>query len=366
MDRSRPARAGAWGLVCVGVTVAVSGPVWSAGSTPGTPRVVRSETLVRVLAVPRLTHPVTVDAQLGEWELAKPPIVIDRQTTAARGRLSLGPNQRSTYRAAGTCAWDDTYLYLAMRVHDRAAVGAKPGHAWKASTQADESLDELRLLFLVPGWLRRSSRAIPPLPASPKGWYDSRYRLCYYVAGARARPLPGRSRYVCRPATDGYTIEAAIELRTLGFVPRAGDRVSFALLAIDVSTAGKGTRDHFLWNAVPTAPGPDWWSPAFPGSLYDSWGELRLLGRDGWGADVLPAGLGSAPGGTVRYLATVDVAARPIELKTLEIVQTDTDKVGARVPAGARLAPGQRHTLTGAFVLPRLQPGRYDLRLATH
>ena len=324
---------------------------------------VRSEPNDLTVLVPWRADPVRIDGDLADWDLTRPSIVIDRESTTARGRLDERAVQMPDCRVVGDCRWDGTFVYFAFRVRDRSLAPVPTGHRWQA-TPCHEVSDELRLLFVVPECLCSSSRAVHPVPAGPRGWYESRFRLNYYAAPVRPRPLPGRSRYVCQPAPDGYTVEVAVSAISLGFRPRAGDRLSFAVLAVD-KPAGDGKHPtHFLWNVVPTTPGEGWWMPAYPKSLADSWGELRLLGPHGWAADVQPDRVAAEAGEVVTCLATVDVSpAQALRIDALALEPTVGSGKGWHTRVGMTVPAGRRTRLVGRFTMPKRPPGRYALRL---
>jgi len=294
--------------------------------------------------VPVRSGKVTVDGELGEWDLGKPGIVanaraVDIDKLGWKGPDPQGDNDLS---AAVAVAWDDKNLYLAARVTDDQLAETAGQKKWASPWGHDTVV----VLVRPPVWLTTGARAVGSVPE------QLTFGLSYYSADTGPRPLGGGATYVARKSAGGYLVEAAIPFRAMGFRPEAGDRVPFMLIFSDIDP-GKTAHLRFDQYGLPTR-----------GHGGRGSAQLRLLGPKGWGGDLHTAHATVRPGGFLRYVGTIDVVGKPVRLNGVELVSRDKDRAIVKASCRESLTPGGRYKVEGGVRLPKdLAEGSYDLRL---
>ncbi len=186
----------------------------------------------KVLSVNRMTRPVTLDGRRDEWPTV-PPMRIGAD------RLVHGENAKdleATFRAA----WDDQSFYLYVEITDATPMvnSNKDDAIWAADCIevffGAENLDQ-------GGNLQFGDRQVLIRGAASDATHSSSYFI--------NTPKPGyAAKTAVVPGLDGksYTIEAAIPLGALGFVPQAGKTILFDLSVND----GGGGRRTLAWNGT--------------------------------------------------------------------------------------------------------------------
>jgi hypothetical protein len=227
-------------------------------------------------------------------------------------------------------AWDEASLTFAARVWDDELAATKPGQRWGSFWSHDG------IVLLV--------HALPDKELT--------VGFNYHSPGCPARELPGGARYAVRPAKDGYAVQATVPFAALGITPRVGQRLRFMLIPVDIDPSAPGGErfQQYLWNTR--------------GGDARRWGELRLVGDDGWGSDLTPERDGHAGDQPLRYIGVVDVFGKDVALQAIEIIEAASGAVVKRMPIGLKLAAGHRYRLRGAIPPPILATGKLKLRLS--
>jgi cellulose/xylan binding protein with CBM9 domain len=296
-----------------------------------------------VVPARRLT--VTVDGNLDEWDFSGLGIVataktIDKDRLGWKNPDPQGDDDLSAHVQVG---WDKQNLYVAGRVVDdqlaETAGQKKWGSPW--------GHDSVVLKLLPSGWLTSGFRSTGPVP----GQYH--LGLSYYSSETGPRSLPGGVRYVAKKTDTGYLVEAAVPFTLLGFRPAQGDRIPFMVILSDVDPE-KAAPLRFDQYGLPTQ-----------GYGTRQVAQIRLLGRSGWGADLMLDRAQASPGAVVRFVGTADVVGQSITVSGVRVRSVKTDKVVARVSCTETLARGSRYRLHGKIKLPRILPaGPYEVTLA--
>jgi hypothetical protein len=295
--------------------------------------ITRQEALTWVTPVTAPRAPVTVDGNPGEWDFTSPAFTIGA-ATGGRGYGAPAPAGDADMSQLVQVAWDETTLYLAARVRDDMRAETAPGAAWSSFW----SHDGLVLLLHLPPWTAPAARTLT-------------VGFNYYSPGSTPRDLPGGVRYAALPAKDGYTLEAAVPFAALGYTPRAGDRLSCMLIAVDIDPRKKAGQQfaQYLWNTRGEDPG--------------RWGELRLMHGKGWAATLTPERTTLAPGAVLRYVGVADVLKPGLVLKAVEVVARGSGEVVLSRALDLPLPAQRRLHLRGDLPLPADLPvGEYDVR----
>ena len=178
-------------------------------------------------AAPIIGAPPPIDGDLTEW--TQLPYTIQEPSWGAASRRDLA-DLSATWQAA----WDDLYLYLAIRVKDDVFVPAAAGNTLYKGDSLEIWLDtdpgnrtttlssRDYQLGLSPGNL-----ASPPAQAAAYLWYPQ----------DQARAITD-ARVEGRLTADGYDLELAIPWAAFGFQPFAGEGFAFTLALNDNDTPG--------------------------------------------------------------------------------------------------------------------------------
>jgi hypothetical protein len=162
----------------------------------------------RVAEVVRAPGPVTIDGELGEWDVAQPLPVDSREQILRGGAAWPGPEQASFTLY---WMWDDTHLYVAARVRDPEHVQSEIGPSvWRGDT--------LWLYLNTRGDRRRVDvkLTLAQTPSDPQVWNWTAQTF-----------LPG-AELVWQPTKGGYVYEAALPLKSLNYLaPEDGKRIYF-------------------------------------------------------------------------------------------------------------------------------------------
>jgi len=291
--------------------------------------------------IPRAARSPKMDGNLGDWQMDEAPILIDASVVPKRGWASPPPESDADLSARVALSWDDKFLYLAAVVRD----DEKTPHGDKDAWQTPYGCDGLVVNITPPGWLTSGGRSQGPSPLLVS------YGLSYYSPGASPRPLGPGCRYVVAETNDGYTIEASISFASLGWTPAmVGDRFPLGLILVDGDPHKPGGRQFHQYG----------WSYG-PGSVAGT-GEARLLGAGPAAGELIPERDTTAQGAPLRYVGTID-AQGPATLEAIEVVEPGSGSVVASFHVGRALTAPGRYRLWGELPLPKLKPGRYDLRL---
>ena len=281
-----------------------------------------------VLPVPLDPRAFEPDGQLEDWGTVGLPFAIDARTIAARGYGAPPPDSNRDLSLYAGLAWDGAALRFAASVWDDERADTKPGDKWSGFWSHDG--------------------VVVLLHAADR---DLTVGFNYYSPGCSPRPLPGGVRYAAKPREGGYDLEGDIPFAAIGLSPRVGDRLHFMLIAVDIDpSAPAGQRfQQYLWNTrMGDAP---------------RWGEIRLVGPDGWGADLTPEREAAPLGRPLRYVGMADVFKADVTLRAIEVVEAASGAVVQRLPIDLKLAAGRRYRLRGSIPPPILAAGKIELRL---
>ena len=275
-----------------------------------------------------------IDGKLDEWDWQSPEIVISRDTMKAAGRATPPIHGDADLSLTARLQWDEDAVYLAAKVRDDERAPTEKGHEWKGFWMEDG----LAAFFTVPRWI------VDTLRSGDKVGSQRSFGLNYYTASG-PRPLPGGSEYACRPTRDGYTIEAAIRFEALALAPQAGDRLRFSVIAVDRDPSKPEGKKfgQYLWHM--------------------DRGEVRLLGANQAGVDLIPERRRAEAGSAIRYVGTADVYGEPVRVSAIEALNLATGTVSGSWPVSLLVEPGKRSLFRGALPLDALGKGRYRLRV---
>jgi len=198
--------------------------------------------------IPKATQPIQVDGKLGEWDMAgtvytmsadgKNPM--NRVWQNGRTNPVKGDGDLSG-RAA--LAWDAQCLYIAGQMQDDQMRGIPRDSAGNQGP-APWGCDSLMIAiasFRQPMKPNKPTFETPLLGLryAPQG-PDARGELVAVRSKAQLLQrdmfwkLPPGSRWAVRETPIGYNVEAAIPWKALAFVPRAGERLFVAFMAVDI------------------------------------------------------------------------------------------------------------------------------------
>lgn len=185
----------------------------------------------KVVQVPRMTKPVMLDGQRGEWPTVPPMRV-------GESGLVLGQDAKDL-EATFRLAWDDQNLYVFAEVVDTTPMQNTAGDSVIWSQDSIELFTGFDRLG-EGGSLGFSDRQI----LIRGGKVDTEHAAAYFVNA----PKPYTAQVAVVPGVDGrsYIIEAAIPFEALGFVPKAGQEILFDLCLND----GNGGRRQLAWNGT--------------------------------------------------------------------------------------------------------------------
>ncbi|MHB9131024.1 MAG: DOMON domain-containing protein [Armatimonadota bacterium] len=293
--------------------------------------------------VPVSQRKIVVDGDLKEWDFSKTAVTANSKTIKQLGWANPVPQGDADLSAVVQLGWDADNLYLAAHVTDDQLAETKGQKEWGSPWGCDSVV----LRVLPPVWLTSSPRAVGAVAE------DLYYGLSYYSPDTGPRPLSGGARYVARKTAKGYNIEAMLPFSLFGFRAVAGDRLPFMLIFSDVDPQ-KATNLRFDQYGLPTR-----------GFGDRQVAQLRLLGTDGWGDDMVLERTTSAGGDTIRFLDYLDVVSKPLALAGVDVIEKKSGEIIARISCVKTLAPGHRYEISGTLPVPATLPaGGYLLRLA--
>jgi len=296
----------------------------------------------------RAERPITVDGRLDEWKADDFQVVLDQAHMTGGNRMDpkiVGGDADCSGRVAVT--WDGTFLYIGMRVRDDALAPVHPekgyGNPW--------THDGLMLYLHAHPGLERSGR------------YGKEYRffpsnkaallsLPYYQSQFHARQLPGRSRYVAKKTAAGYDLEAALELKSLGYRQAiGGDRLKLAMILVDIDPDAKGV-DTF---------GQLVWQLGSAGSDSREWAELALL-QDGWGAELIASVESTGERDRLVVKGSVQSVVPGLVFQGYRVVDKQ-GKIVHELKTTRRLKPNERVAVFAEADLPeQLADGMYTIQ----
>lgn len=210
------------------------------------------------LMIPRL--PVTVDGDLGEWDLDAYGYTIDPERAAQDPAIVAMPNDPGNPLTSAAdlsgrvaLAWDETHLYVAGEVTDDDRRGIKPGSAGNVGPPG-WACDSVMLQIHS---FRRPMTTNSPFTDSPN--LNLRYEV---RAGGRGQlvddpkgaldladaywKLTEHSVLATRETPTGYIVEAAVPWADLGYEAQAGEVLRACFLLGDIDTGEKLTQ--LGWN----------------------------------------------------------------------------------------------------------------------
>jgi hypothetical protein len=173
----------------------------------------RSAPFYRFVPCPRVTKPVTVDGYLKEWDLSKATIVLTVESLKQWGNYDPPVDGDKDASARAVVAWDDKGMYFLADATDDKVVGLeadpKPAAIWVR--------DGFMLMFFpTPALLADKSRYLdrPDDIGRMRQW-----GLTFYEPGGKQRQHREEMFYVTRKTDHGYTVEALLPWKALGFSP---------------------------------------------------------------------------------------------------------------------------------------------------
>jgi len=332
MRRNRPC---GWALWCVVVvaTAALVSVAWSAPRSGGD----------RYLVVATAPQRLTADGDLADWKALGQDVVIDRDHLAG-GWLDGTPDARARLRLA----YDADHLWIALSVVDASVLGLKkpsrqPGKFWEQ--------DGAGLYLDVPG-INVASGRYQTRPTRP--WTARPILQLTPGTGDHGRAvLPAGSRYGCRMSAKGYTVEAAVPWRSLGWEPRAGERILFGAILADIDRTADGKTGP-LKQVI-------WHMGADDMSSSRTWAQARLVTAGGFGGEILCASRTVRRGAPLSWKLLADASTSGWTIRNVTLnkagitAATLTDKP-------AVVVPGQTLSLGGEAPADTLKPGTYQIR----
>lgn len=186
----------------------------------------------------RLTTPIKVDGDLGDWPKAAMPILIDKQSQLTPGADSTdnwsGPSDLS---GKIYVAYDDQYLYLAADVTD------------------DVVIQEFEGIYLYQGDSVELYLDTDLSDAGSGTYSEDDWQLAFTPGTQAAKPdrvlfqqVSGREVngvvVAAKKTAKGYMLEVAIPLSELKLTPKAGLEIGFDTAINDVDTAGVSTTEN--------------------------------------------------------------------------------------------------------------------------
>jgi len=297
-----------------------------------------------------VSGPVRVDGRLEEWNQDDFQIVLDGEHMTGENHADppvIGGDADCSGQVA--MAWDGTFLFVALRARDDvlAPVDVAKGYS------APWFHDGLMLMLHAHAGLAQSGRYGRGFRSEPSARHAT-LGLSYYQPDFGPRELPGRSQYVARSCPGGYELEAAIELKALGYRdPLPGDRLKLSLILVDRDPGAEGA-DAFgqlIWHMGP------------PGASGDprNWADLRLM-RDGWGADMVGCVQREAGAMRLRLKGTLDVQRPDVVFRGVRLFYA-AGKVLQEVPASQAAPEGCRLVMAADVKAPALAGGTYEVHV---
>ena len=316
----------------------------------------RSTDFFRLIPCPKRTAPVNVDGRLSEWDLSHAPIVLTAQSLKTWGSYAPPVDGDKDCSARASVAWDDRGLYLAASVTDDTISGL-PDDA-KAKVRAMWHYDGFMLMFFpTPALLADRSRYLDRADDIDR---MRQWGLNYYTPGKTGRQHRETVHYVTRKSAEGYTIEALLPWKALGFAPRLGDRYRLNIIMPDSDDdrgAGSTNWGQLIWAA---SPGTAHYSERYAA-------DVRLVDGRRVGAEIVPAKAQVMPDQVLEFQVVADAfvkgavfkrvfardaqrgevwsatLGRPVpadKRTTLSVrVPADTFQANARLTLGAVIAP---------------------------
>ena len=223
-------------------------------------------------------------------------------------------------------AWDRKYLYLAAAVADDSL---KP---LAKKTDMPWSCDSLILVTSVFGATQGSPRYRQHKNVETSN--EPFFGFSYYTADTGARQWTKNSSYIARKTTTGYNVEAAIALADIGYQPAAGDRIKMAFILSDLDADGK-------WSQLTLG-----FPQRFVSNATNFWLDLRFRDATPWAGEIVTAESKLAPGASLQFMGDVDAFSGKPLLRGV-VVQDQSGKTVATVPADAALPPRRDHTVCG-------------------
>jgi len=303
---------------------------------------------------------VTVDADLGEWDMARRSYLIDAGQAAEDATITaLTTNPDNPFKGSADLSarvalgWDETYLYVAGDVTDDDLRGIRPGGAHNAGP-AGWFCDSVMLQIHS---FRKPLKTNSPFTDSPN--LNVRYEV---HPGARGQLIddPGgrkldtvdsywklteNSLVATRETAAGYIVEAAVPWADMEVAPQAGDVLHACFLLGDIDADEK--LNQLGWN--------------FSGDPKER-PVFRLLGSVPATAILSMSSSRPQAGGkwTVRYQA--DARGADLTVKRLALIGPEGE-VGS-VEINEQAANGQ--SVSDVLTLDAMpgEPGGYEVRLA--
>jgi len=290
--------------------------------------------------------PIHVDGKLDEWDPGQFQIALDKAHMT--GNSYYDPpiiNGDADCSGRVALAWDGAFLFIALKVRDDVLAPVDPekgyGKPWFH--------DGLMLHLHAHAGLERSGRYGKEFRRDPSD-RCALLGLSYYQSGFGPRSLPGESRYVARSCEGGYELEAAIELKALGYTdPRPGDRLKLALILVD-QDPGAPALDAFGQLV--------WQFGRSHGNPHD-WADLRLM-RGSWGVEVIACTRRADEALPLCIKMSLDAARPGVTFKGVRLLDEAGNQVLA-LPAARRMEPGQRLTGSIEVNVSTLAEGTYEV-----
>jgi len=194
----------------------------------------------------RLAHPPTLDGSLASWDFSK---AVKIEVSPGRGGKALA-------------AYDDKYLYLAYRVADDTPFvnhGADPQLLFKTgdlvdvilSTQANADpkrpvgKGDTRILFAP--FLGQSIAVVMQKVANGGPAAPMMYTSSQLPETLERVVMLKEAKIAVRTTPDGYMLEAAVPLATIGFAPQPGQTYPFDFGILYGDTGGQMTMLRAYW-----------------------------------------------------------------------------------------------------------------------
>ncbi|MCB8977725.1 MAG: hypothetical protein H6657_09910 [Ardenticatenaceae bacterium] len=190
----------------------------------------------------RLTAPPTIDGVLGEWTGVA--------AVSSRNRVYSVAGWDGTVdcTAVWQLAWDDTNLYVAVRVTDDIHVQNASGNLIYRGDSVDMQFDT-NLQGDYDNSLSPDDFQITLSPGSFAGSGPTAFRYQGTASGAILDAPGGHHVTVAAQQTStGYTLEAAIPWSDLNLTPSAGLTIGLSLNANDNDTVGTAVQEVMMSN----------------------------------------------------------------------------------------------------------------------
>jgi hypothetical protein len=211
------------------VTPIVPGPTATVGSLNARPNGV-------VIEAGRVSPAPVVDGDLSDWSAL--PYKTDQIVFGASNWS--GPNDASGLFAL---AWDDDFLYLAVRVVDDLHVQIRSGDNLWLGDDIEIQLDTNLAADYYTASMSADDYQIGLSAGDFGGNPADSYR--WYPQSRKGRPSPAIT-IARKAASNGYDAEARIPWSTFGVTPAEGSRYGFALSLSDDDLAGKAAQQSMV------------------------------------------------------------------------------------------------------------------------